>query len=176
MHIQSGLYLFFWRRCGSIQTCWRNSTFYIEPGTDKAVEIRFSPTSVGLKSSEIIIKIGEDTLINNIRGEGIQNQLSLNTSFINFGKIRVGNYKDTTIKSIISNNGSVPVKISKIYPTTPNDKDFKVISGDSPFTLNPGGTHEIVLRFTPSESGRTTGRIAMEYDNTGSPIYVLLFG
>src|SRR5690606_23598532 len=53
---------------------------------------------------------------------------------------------------------------------------FSIVSGGGPFTLPPGDSRQITLRFSPSAIGRTSGRIAFDFDDIGSPAILHLFG
>ena len=78
---------------------------YIVPtGSSHSAEFLFRPSRVGIHTAQIVIITQADTLIQNIRGEGVLPVLSIVNSFIDFGKVPIGDYKDTisviTIKNI----------------------------------------------------------------------------
>ena len=139
-------------------------------------EIRFAPKRAGIHNAEIVIITQTDTLIQQITGEGIQPQLAIAEKFIDFGKVGVGDSKDSVQCATIRNIGTVPITIIRTSYGLPNDKDFSTITGNTSFVLNPGAPHLMDLRFSPSDSGRTSGTLEFHYNGLGSPAIIQLFG
>jgi hypothetical protein len=139
-------------------------------------EIRFAPKRVGIHNAEIVIITQTDTLIQQITGEGIQPQLAIAEKFIDFGKVGVGDSKDSLKCATIQNIGTVPITIIRTSYGLPNDKDFSTITGNTSFVLNPGAPQLMDLRFSPSDSGRTSGTLEFHYNGLGSPAIIQLFG
>ncbi|MBK7987102.1 MAG: choice-of-anchor D domain-containing protein [Ignavibacteria bacterium] len=139
-------------------------------------EIRFAPKRVGIHNAEIVIITQTDTLIQQITGEGIQPQLAIAEKFIDFGKVGVGDSKDSLQCATIRNIGTVPITIIRTSYGLPNDKDFSTITGNTSFVLNPGPPQLMDLRFSPSDSGRTSGTLEFHYNGLGSPAIIQLFG
>jgi len=139
-------------------------------------EFRFKPTRVGIHTAEIVIITQSDTLVNTIRGEGVEQRLEVVGEIIDFGIVKVGRNKDTLQTATIKNIGSVAITITETKHNLPNDKDFKTLSGGGSFTLQPGETRLMDLRFAPSDKGRTSGTLEFHYNGVGSPAVVQLFG
>lgn len=139
-------------------------------------EIRFAPKRAGIHNADIVIITQTDTLIQQITGEGIQPQLAIAEKFIDFGKVGVGDSKDSLKCATIQNIGTVPITIIRTSYGLPNDKDFSTITGNSSFVLNPGAPRLMDLRFSPSDSGRTSGTLEFHYNGLGSPAIIQLFG
>ena len=139
-------------------------------------EIRFAPKRVGIHNADIVIITQTDTLIQQITGEGIQPQLAIAEKFIDFGKVGVGSRKDSLNCATIRNIGTVPITIIRTSYGLPNDKDFSTITGNTSFVLDPGVPHLMDLRFSPSDSGRTSGTLEFHYNGLGSPAIIQLFG
>ncbi|MFH1050710.1 MAG: choice-of-anchor D domain-containing protein [bacterium] len=150
--------------------------YVIQPGDSMAVEFRFKPDTVGQKWSWIRIKTKSKTISQRIFGRGVDMKVELINDKIDFGKVKIGEFKDTTVSAVIRNLGTAPVNFTNSYHYIPNDVDFTTLKGAAPFTLNGGEEVELTLRFTPSFRGKTSGNIIYEFDAPNSPMYVQLFG
>ena len=150
--------------------------YILDANQSKNVEFKFVPSSVGLKTAKIYVYTSVDTVITNIRGEGVIPQLSVENKIIDFGKVSIGTYKDTIEVVTIKNIGNVPFNISNTKHNKPNDVDFTTLSGGGSFTLAPGETHDMNLRFKPQIKGLTNGTLDFEYNGVGSPATILLIG
>jgi hypothetical protein len=145
-------------------------------GLSNAAEFHFVPNRVGLHQAEIVVITQADTLIQTIRGEGVQLALSIVSDIIDFGVVIVGSNIDTLQAATIVNVSSSPLTITRTEHSWPNDKDFSTLAGGGNFTLQPGDTCKMDLRFTPSDAGRTSGTLLFYYNGVGSPAMVQLFG
>ncbi|MFN8360809.1 MAG: choice-of-anchor D domain-containing protein [Candidatus Kapaibacterium sp.] len=143
--------------------------------SQKAAEVRFRPNRVGLHTAEIVIITQSDTLVRTIEGEGIAPQVSLSGKIIDFGRVVVGQYKDSLQIPVLTNIGTTPVTITSTKLGYLNTRDFSTGSAGS-FTLNPGETHELYMRFTPHDIGRVSGTVEFSYNGVGSPAVLPLFG
>jgi len=76
--------------------------------------------------------------------------LQIVNSVIDFGKVRVGNLKDTLKAVTITNNGKTPIEIKRTNHNKPNEIEFTTLGGAGPFILNTGDTAKLDLRFKPS--------------------------
>ncbi|TAL70813.1 MAG: choice-of-anchor D domain-containing protein, partial [Bacteroidetes bacterium] len=150
--------------------------FIVDSGNTKSVEFRFKPTSVGNKSSNIVIITQADTLRQGIIGEGVIQLLSIENKLIDFGKVLVGSNKDTLAIATITNIGTASITIDSTKHNKPNDYDFSTLAGSAPFTLNADETANMDLRFKPSDVGRTSGVLEFYYNGVGSPAVITLYG
>ncbi len=150
--------------------------YEVNAGMSEPAEFRFKPVRVGIHTAEIVIITQSDTLVQKIRGEGIQPQLEIVNNIIDFGAIFVGQNKDTLQVATIKNIGTSPLVITETKHNKPNDVDFTTLAGGGSFTLLPGETRTMDLRFTPSDVGRTSGTLEFYYNGVGSPAIVQLFG
>jgi WD40 repeat protein len=148
----------------------------IAPGDSHAVEFSFRPTSPGVKSAQLVIYTQSDTLRKRITGEGVVSAISLAGRIIDFGKVVVNTYKDTLQTLTLRNTSATPVTITSTRHAGPNTKDYSTLSGGGTFTIPPGETAKLDLRFFPKTTGRTSGRILFEYNGIDSPITLQLFG
>jgi hypothetical protein len=139
-------------------------------------EFRFSPKRTGVHQAQIQIITQSDTLIQNIRGVGVSKSIMVKNTIIDFGTVDLGQSKDTIQSATITNTGTVPIQITNIRHGLPNDIDFTTLQGGTPFTLQPGSTHTMNLRFSPKDIGLTSGVLEFSYNGIGSPAIVQLFG
>ncbi len=145
-------------------------------GGSKPAEFRFAPQRVGQHFATINIITQSDTLRQTITGEGIAPALRIVGDIIDFGVVEVGKLKDTLQVITIKNIGSAPLTINTTRHAGPNDVDFSTLAGGGKFTLVPGDTAKLDLRFFPKDIGRTSGRLLFDYNGIGSPATVQLYG
>jgi hypothetical protein len=152
--------------------------FDVPPGSSHNVEFHFHPTSLGLKWEQLQILVQGDTLEMHISGEGITPTVAVMGNIIDFGQVRIGSYKDTTITIALQNIGSLPITFSLDSQLGPDVKQFLLQSGNTPFTLQPNASQSVTLRFAPRYVGRTSGRIGFYYNGAagGTPALLSLFG
>ncbi|MFI5264712.1 MAG: choice-of-anchor D domain-containing protein, partial [Candidatus Kapaibacterium sp.] len=150
--------------------------FVVPAGGAHQVEFDFHPVSVGAKSAQIEIFTQADTLFQKISGEGIAPEIGTAGSFIDFGSVIIGGYVDTTVTAAIRNNGNVPVRFSSSSQLGPDTTEFCILTGDGPFTLAPGASRNMTLRFAPGLIGRTSGRIGFANNTSNSPVILSVFG
>lgn len=150
--------------------------FTVDVSKNYNVEFRFKPKAVGIRKSTIVIITQADTLRYNIIGEGIEPMVQVLNNFIDFGKVKVNENKDSLQAQTIKNIGSTDLNITKIYQYGPNLTDFKEINGLKNYTLKSGEELKLDLSFKPTYLGRTSGTLMFEYEGIGSPAVVQLFG
>lgn len=141
----------------------------------RPVEFQFAPSSVGIKTAQLLVYTQADTIIQMIRGEGIVPLLEIVNNFIDFGRIKLTEFKDTLQTVTIRNIGAAPISIINSRIAGPNDKDFATLLGGGAFVLAPGASHPMDLRFTANDLGRTSGRLLFDYNDVGSPAAIQLF-
>ncbi|MDP4228849.1 MAG: SBBP repeat-containing protein [Bacteroidota bacterium] len=149
--------------------------FVVPAGGAQHVEFDFHPSSAGVKSAQIAIFTQAETLFQSITGTGVQPTLAVMGNVIDFGQVNVGSFKDTTITVALQNLGNVPVVFTGSSELGPDRTQFSLQSGGAPFTLDPGKSQSVTLRFAPKFIGRTSGRIGFEYGGN-SPAILTVFG
>ncbi|MBX3042259.1 MAG: choice-of-anchor D domain-containing protein [Candidatus Kapabacteria bacterium] len=154
----------------------RNSNILIKTDSADETEFYFNPVKAGKNNSDIIIHTQSDTIRRKITGEGLLPDLMLIHRNIDFGKVLVGENKDTLRTAMIANNSKNPIEITETRHNKPNDVDFKTIEGGGNQVLMPGDTLFMDLRFEPSEKGRTSGSLEFHHKGVGSPVVVILGG
>ncbi len=163
--------------------------FTVAAGAAQAVEFRFSPRAAGLRRATIVLVTQSQAVRTAIQGTGIQPSLTQSARLLDFGRVLVGAAKDTTITAILRNTGTAPLTLSLPRLGLPDSTQFSVRSFGavgasgiaSTFTLRPGDSAAITLRFAPVRLGRTSGQVQFRYTVQGAsssfaPLTVNLFG
>jgi hypothetical protein len=150
--------------------------FVVPPGGSQSIEIRFTPSTTGLRQAQMLIYTQADTLRQTIVGEGIAPKLGIINSIIDFGYVEVNTPKDTLQVVAIQNIGTAPLTITSTRHASPNDKDFTTLNGGGAFTLAVGEKRPVDVQFLPKDYGTTSGRLLFDYDGVGSPATVQLIG
>lgn len=152
-----------------------NAPYKLDGNFTKNIEIRFKPTAARKYNSNIVLKTQVSDLSYNISGEGVQQQLQLITDIVDFGKVKLGDKKDTTIY-LLKNIGSLDVDLKSIKVFGPDDVQFSIDSGSTANKINIGGEIALKLSFSPVVEGRTNGSVYFSYNGFGTPMKAFLFG
>ncbi len=134
----------------------RPATGSIAPGHSMADTLRFTPSGIGFVLGRISVTSNSLTSPDTVGVSGTGNSifpvLQFSTSNINFGSVKTGSYKDTTV--IITNTGTDTLKITNVTASS-------AVFAGRPVTKNvsPGQSFTDTLRFTPSSLGVFTGRV-----------------
>jgi WD40 repeat protein len=150
--------------------------FTVPANGSHPVEFRFYPTSAGVKTAQLHVGTQTETIIQTIRGEGVVPVLAVSDALVYFPDTKVGETKSLTVKGAIRNNGSTPVDFSGSSVRGPDITQFSIIDGGGAFTLAPGESRDVSIRFAPQFGGRVSSRIGFDYNGVGSPAILHLFG
>jgi hypothetical protein len=149
--------------------------FLLSVGSSKDLEIRFIPNRLGIHNAKINIITQTGALVYNIIGEGVEPQIEIVNSIIDFGIVTLGEQKDTIQAITIKSVASTPITIIDTKHSGPNSIDFSTLAGGGSFVLQPGVIHNMDLRYIPSAIGRTSGTLQFHFNGIGSPAIVQLF-
>jgi WD40 repeat protein len=150
--------------------------YRVEPNSSHFGEFRFTPSRVGLHQAEVVIITQSDTIVQNISGIGVDLQLQIHATFIDFGEVEVGNERTIIDTLVLKNVGTNPITIDDTKLLSPDVEQFAILSGGGNFTLGVGEERLVTVQFKPKYIGRTSGRIGFEYAGIGSPAIANLFG
>ncbi|HVK37060.1 MAG TPA: choice-of-anchor D domain-containing protein [Candidatus Kapabacteria bacterium] len=150
--------------------------FAVGPGEARAVEFEFTPARVGPRRASVVIEAGGTTLEKVIRGEGVEPQLRLGLSEVDFDSVEVGDRRDSLVTVAIENTGEVPVDVTRAVIAGPDSTQFEIVDGGGPFTIAPGASHPMTLRFSPNEPGRTATLLRFEHAAIGADRGAYLYG
>lgn len=150
--------------------------YTIDSLAEKSIEIRFSPSDVGIRNATMKIKIPGATISKRLYGEGYNPGLTVIQPYIDFQKVEIGDFKDTVISTVVKNKTNQNITCNEVQLMGPDDNHFDIIEGGHTFMLQPGETHQLKIRFTPEIIGRCNGVVAFHHNGIGSPSKVSLFG
>ena len=150
--------------------------FMLKGNSNQDIEYRFTPLHAGYHKAEMFIITQSDTLKHIIDGEGIIPSIEVIGNIIDFDSVHIGDWKDSIQAITIKNISSIPITIANIRNSGPNYSDFSILSPPGTFTLQPGDTNRLNLRYTARSIGRTSGQLSFDYNAIGSPAIVQLFG
>ncbi len=150
--------------------------FVIARGRTSTVEFRFTPTGEGEKFASILIYTKSGILTRAIVGEGVVSRVKVITELVDFGTVPIGTFRDTLIVAAIQNAGSRTISFSGSGQIGPDLTQFALTDGTGAFSLGPGESKEVTIRFAPVSTGRTSGQLVFYHDDAGSPAVLHLFG
>ncbi len=149
--------------------------YELASGESKNIEFVFKPQTAGTKTAKLNIFAGCVFMEADLSGEAVEPKLEALTEDIDFKKVLVGTDKDT-IETTIENTGSTAVTVNTTELIGPDTQQFSIIEGGGSFTLNPGESREVKLRFSPEETGRTSCIMHYNFNGPGSPLQTVLYG
>lgn len=150
--------------------------FVIPPRSTRSVELRFKPATAGVRRGTLTVMTDADTMRLILRGRAVQPPLVVHHSLVDFGRVNLGESKDTTI-SLARNTTPTPirVKITQRFAAAKNDFHLNNLQTQT-ITIPAGAWSTLPLRFSPSLRGRVSGTLALEYAGIGSPALIRLVG
>ncbi len=148
----------------------------LNPGECRRVELRFNPTAVGSRVAELRVIHACDTSVATLSGNCVTAISTINTLLIDFGKVEISSQKDSSVASTISNSGTATMNVTSCFIDRPDRVQFSIQSGGGAFSLNPGETRAMALRFAPQRVGKTSSSIRYVFNGVGSPATLLLMG
>ncbi|MGE3800654.1 MAG: choice-of-anchor D domain-containing protein, partial [Candidatus Kapaibacterium sp.] len=75
---------------------------------------------------------------------------------VDFDSVAINYSKDSTLTAYIRNTGRADATVNQIRIGGKNGREFKVIAGDAPFTLDAGEARAVRFRFSPGDTGVRT--------------------
>jgi hypothetical protein len=150
--------------------------YELSAGTGKATEFRFIPSAARVYTANIVIITQTDTLTKTITGEGVSPKLEIIIKLLDFGQVELGNYKTYFDTVLIKNVSGSQLTINNVVQLGPDTNQFSIEKGGGSFTLLPNATRPLTVKFKPVFGGRTSGQLGFQYNGTGSPAKVQLFG
>ncbi|MES2767295.1 MAG: choice-of-anchor D domain-containing protein [Bacteroidota bacterium] len=141
-----------------------NRNFSLEPNACYPVDFRFAPPAEGIFTDTIRIFTADGIIRRIVRGEGIKPEIEI-VNLVDFGRVFVGNTKDSIIQFSISNKSTAAISISDTKIAGPDTTQFSIISGGGAFILSPNESHVLKLRFLPQFIGRFSSGISFIFKN-----------
>jgi len=154
-----------------------SSGIVVAPGESQSVELRYQPQArlaardtLSIHSNDPAFSVTEVML----RGIGVEAELRVDPQRVDFGPVRIGEFKDTTV--VLTNAGNAPLNLENAFF---EHTAFRVL-GFAAGILPPGGIGRIETRFVPLLTGgvRSTlvvlsdapnqRRLEVTFDGTGT--------
>lgn len=148
--------------------------FTVSPGGTRPVTVRFKPTEPGEQNSVLFIASDDpqDRLLAvELSGEGVKPgpNISVDPPSVDFGEVKMGEKLDKVLT--IRNTGDADLKVFKLENPT-NDR-FTVVAPTEEFTLVPGGTRPVTLRFEPDAVQSESGLLNITSEDPQDPVVVV---
>jgi len=152
--------------------------FSLEPGGERNIICRFSPTDPGSQSGALTIATNNPTTQSHrveLNGSGIvvlAPRLDISPAALDFGTVSVGQLR--TLSATVRNGGNGPLHIQSL-PIS--GTGFAIVSPPAPVGLAPGGEQLVSIRFSPSNTGPHNATLTIESNDPQRPrITVALTG
>ncbi|ROL61088.1 choice-of-anchor D domain-containing protein, partial [Bacteroidetes/Chlorobi group bacterium ChocPot_Mid] len=140
------------------------------------LDITFSPSENGLRECIVEIDVPGKTYKSKISGNGFQPEIAKSTDYIDFGKVELGDIKDTTLNFLIKNVSRKNVKILSVTIPGPDTDHFYILDGAEAVTLAPNEGKNFTIRFLPEKKERYNSIISIKYDAYGQEAIIPLLG
>ena len=153
--------------------------FTVVPGATHTLDVHFVPTSAGPKTTTLRLTSDdqdEATVDVALSGTGIlPPDLDVTPTPHDFGEVLVGT-TDVVIGTtasrtfVIRNLGGVDLQVSATSLAGDETGEFAITSGGAPFTVVPGATHTLDVRFAPTSGGPKTTVLRLTSDDPDEAI------
>lgn len=101
--------------------------------------------------------------------------IAVNPAALNWGEVTLGSNATQTL--VVSNTGNASLQVTATSLTGANAGEFAIASGGAPFTLAPGTTRNMVVRFSPAAVGAKSASLNLtSNDPDENPVTVALSG
>jgi len=135
------------------------SPFTLAGGQTGSVFVAFSPALTVGYSNNVIFTSSAGNSTNPVTGTGVMlPQLAVSPPTLDFGTVLVGSTVQASF--VLTNSGGAPLTTGV---ATVGAGPFSMVSG-TPFTLPPAGSTNLVVRFSPINSGSSSNAIIFVSD------------
>ncbi|MCB9554204.1 MAG: choice-of-anchor D domain-containing protein [Myxococcales bacterium] len=163
------------------------NSFQVVPGQSRQLAITFQPQSVDGSDGVLVIRTDADNVpggqlvVPLVRSAAEIAALDIQPVAVQLDAVARGASETVTIT--LSNPGGLPLAVSRIAltteadaPLTPSDPEFTLTGGGAALTLEPGESHEVMVRFTrgADDNNLHLGTLVIESDAATSPDVVRL--
>ncbi|MFN3307384.1 MAG: hypothetical protein ACK42Z_09410, partial [Candidatus Kapaibacteriota bacterium] len=146
------------------------------PGDTLKLLMNFAPSSVGLRTSDLILHFSWGRIDIELTGTGMIRPLQIHPSLINFGEVEVGEFKDSLLQFNIVNQSTKDINLISIRNIGPDSLFFAIIDGVESSLIPPRGYHPLTVRFTPDTSGKRNILIELVSDVDSLAQYMNIIG
>jgi hypothetical protein len=152
--------------------------FTVVPGGTRNLDIRFSPISLGAKTTTLRVTStdpDENPFNVVLSGTGVQADIAVTPTSHDYGNQAVGT--NVTKAFVVSNTGTGNLVVGQSTLSGTNANNFAFVSGQAGFTIAPGSTGSIEVRFSPSTNGAKTATLTIpSNDPDENPFLIPLNG
>lgn len=155
--------------------------FFLDPGAVHNLEILFEPQFFGERRAQlnfagILPETGRSfTRSVPLLGFYLDNRVTLSTTSLNFGPVRIFTSSPPSIVWI-TNNGTLPIQIFSTSFAGSNRLDFRFISDSGPTNLAPSAALPVEFVFEPARRGRKSAVLRVDADGCQGTLNVALSG
>lgn len=129
-----------------------------------SMPISFTANHLGLHNAEIVLVNGRDSIVQKIRGNGIESKVLIFNKLIDFGKVNQNIAKDTMQVFTIKNINEEPIKINQIKIEGLNKDDFSLIDTNNLMTIKPNEIKKLNLRVKSNKSALISSKLIFVLD------------
>ena len=153
--------------------------FTVLPGTTRNLDVRFAPTSVGLKNTTLRLKSAnayEHPFDVTLSGTGLEaSDIDVLPTAHNYGVVWFGATPSQTFA--IGNVGNLDLLVTSAILVGGQAGEFAISLGGAPFTVVPGATHNLDVRYAPTLVGLNTTTLRLTTSDPDEPtVDVVLTG
>lgn len=163
---------------GDFEITGGEGSFSLGISETNIIDVEFDPIAPGARHAFLHIESNdpdEDILDVALAGTGVEPDISALPELVEYGNVNVGSYSDMTIQ--ISNNGSSELVITSTSITGTGASYFAVQSGGGSAIINPGSTHDIIVRLSPVSEGAVAANLNIaSNDPDENPFVIPLTG
>lgn len=158
-------------------SCAANTT--VSPSSSCAIDIAFKPAAAGKRSATMVLMTDTGSQFSLVLGgSGLAvpvPMLTVNPQSFDFGNV-IADGSASTHRIAVTNAGSSPAVLTGATFSGPFSLQADSNTcGAFPFTLQPGSSCELAVRFAPVGAGAANGSLSLAAEG-GSPVTVALSG
>ena len=154
----------------------------IPPGGNMAVEVTFTPLTLGAKSAALEISSDdpdENPVVVPLSATVVPGNdpadIAVSPLSVDFGNVIPGSSAGATVT--VANEGQQELFVYSSALGGANPSEFAIVSGAAPFSVLPGTSHEIALSFNPTlPAGFSASLVIQSNDPDENPVVVALNG
>ena len=148
---------------GEFAVAQGHAPFTVAPGAIHNLDVSFAPVSAGPKTTRLrLTSDDQDESVIDVVITGIATtapELEVVTATENYGVVWVG--ADASRTFVIRNIGSAELQVVTSSMNGSEAGEFAIIQGAAPFTIAPGGAHNLDVRFAPAAVGTRTATVRL---------------
>ena len=146
-----------------------------DPEGSREIGLRFTPPQGGEFTAKLVVEanVPQSPFEVNLIGKGTVSGASVAPQSIAFADTPVGD--QTTASVTVSNTGNVPITMSTAS-LSQEIEVFAIVSGGNEGAVQPGMSREIVVSFTPPNTGAFSGQLQVSTSASEAPFNIALSG